>query len=92
VTRAAISRTTTVNNKSQDNIRGEDYTVLNPIRTSCKRKLVKRLQTMPYSCFKPLSLPTIDIRSNFRINTASEGKCKLQRNTEVFLVVRGMVS
>lgn len=49
VTRAAISRTMTVNNKSLDNIRGKDYTVLSPhhaIRASCTGKLVKHLQTL----------------------------------------------
>lgn len=49
MTRAAISRTTAVNNKSLDNITGKDYTVLSPhhaIRASCTGKLVKHLQTM----------------------------------------------
>lgn len=47
VTRAAISRAMTVNNKSSDNITSEDYTVVESVsRQPCflRRKLVKHLQ------------------------------------------------
>lgn len=68
VTRAAISRTMTVNNKSLDNIRGEDYTVLSPhhaIRASCTGKLVKHLQTMFLAICYSKHLMTEEIRFKF---------------------------